>query len=120
MEYATEPFVIQVRQSTLKSISLILRPATLPTLSEETDAPTLGYLAHLLLRTSEAEVKAGPKGSKAVRLEALKALELLIELLGRARGEAVLGFLLPGLFGGLSQQILAASKTFLTILKDIK
>ena len=84
----------------------------MPSFSHEDTAPTAGYLAHLLLRTAEAEVARGLQGSKNVRLAALEALLLLINALGEHDGESTLAFLLPGLIGGLGKQLLAAGMSW--------
>eukprot|EP00891_Asterochloris_glomerata_P002860 jgi/Astpho2/2860/fgenesh1_pg.00050_%23_118_t len=69
-------------------------------------APLVAYLTSMCLTTAALEVKAGLKGSKALRGASLHALRLLLEAV--ADGD-VLAPLLPGLASGLSNALLAAS-----------
>lgn len=100
--------MLQARHAALHCLLRLLQTRSLPSFAEKDTAPTAGFLAHLLLRTAEAEVARGLQGSKAIRLAALEVLLLLITVLGKQQGGPTLAFLLPGLIGGLGKQLLAA------------
>lgn len=71
-------------------------------LRKESSAPFLGFLVHSCLAASEAELLAGPKGSKAVRAAALRALGALT---ARVADPEALTFFLPGVASGLAKQL---------------
>ncbi len=73
---------------------------------EESSAPLIGHLGSVLVKAAAAEVEAGSGiGSKRIRIEALKALKLLIQAVNDAEA---LSFFLPGLITGLARALLVA------------
>lgn len=66
-----------------------------------------GFLISTCLSAAEAEVAAGPTGSKAVRQAAIRALGGVVKVLGPG---PQLAFALPGLASGLTKQLMAAGE----------
>lgn len=66
-----------------------------------------GFLVSTCLAAAEAEVAAGPTGSKAVRQGAVQTLGAVVTALGSG---PQLAFALPGLASGLAKQLLASGK----------
>lgn len=64
-----------------------------------------GFLISTCLVAAEAEVAAGPTGSKAVRQASLQALGAVVQALGPG---PQLAFALPGLASGLTHQLMAS------------
>jgi TELO2-interacting protein 1 len=84
-------------------------------LREESAAPLIGHLGSVLVKAAAAELDAGTSsgggggtgmtGSKVIRIEALKALKMLIHAVNDAEA---LSFFLPGLVTGLARALLVA------------
>lgn len=64
-----------------------------------------GFLISTCLAAAEAEVAAGPTGSKAVRQASVQALGAVVQALGPG---PQLAFALPGLASGLTYQLMAS------------
>ena len=75
--------------------------------STEAGIQDLAYVTQLLLAAANAEAMAGPTGSKAVRVTALRAVCNVLEAV---KDPQPLSYLLPGLVGGLSKAILAGEQ----------
>ncbi|KAG7670538.1 hypothetical protein Ndes2526B_g00298 [Nannochloris sp. 'desiccata'] len=103
----------EIRLGTLKVVTAALRnvphdQALQFSVREESSAPLLGHLGSVLVKAAAAELEAGTSsgtGSKIIRIEALKALKLLIQTVNDADA---LSFFLPGLTTGLARALLAA------------
>lgn len=74
-------------------------------LREENSATLVGHLSSLLLASAAAELEQGSVGSKAVRIQALRALHTFIQAI---HCPEALSFFLPGLGTGLCRALLAA------------
>lgn len=97
---------VQVLAALLEQVPNTENAACAHRLRSPEAAPLVAYLTSMCLTTAALEVKAGLKGSKALRSAGLHALRLLLEAV--ADGD-VLAPLLPGLASGLSNALLAAS-----------
>ncbi|CAI5511209.1 unnamed protein product [Closterium sp. Naga37s-1] len=72
--------------------------------SEQEAAPLLGHLLSNMLSAAEAEARLGTRGSQVVRVEALRAVHLLV---AAAHTPDALAFFLPGILSGLSRAALS-------------
>ena len=103
----------EIRLGTLKVVTAALvnvpyDQALQFSVREESSAPLRGHLGSVLVKAAAAELEAGSSGStgsKLIRIEALRALKLLIQAVNDADA---LSFFLPGLMTGLARALVAA------------
>lgn len=103
----------------MRALAALVEGSCVDELSTEANAPLLGHALSLLLQVAEREASAGDRGSRALRAEACRALEVLLQQAricvrcaaeGVADGDATLAqvgdpdalaFFLPGISSGL-------------------
>jgi hypothetical protein len=63
----------------VRALAALVEGSCVDELSTEANAPLLGHALSLLLQVAECEASAGDRGSRALRAEAFRALEVLLQ-----------------------------------------
>ena len=68
----------ELRLSAVQALGALVKGSCTDALLAEENAPLLGHALSLLLQVADNEASAGDKGSRTLRAEAFRALELLL------------------------------------------
>ena len=68
----------ELRLSAVQALGALVKGSCTDVLLAEDNAPLLGHALSLLLQVADSEAAAGDRGSRTLRAEAFRALELLL------------------------------------------
>ena len=68
----------ELRLSAVRALAALVKGSCIDSLLAEENAPLLGHALSLLLQVADSEASAGDRGSRTLRAEAFRALELLL------------------------------------------